>query len=42
MTNDQVLQIAQTPLDPIPVNVILDVKETVTSAKANIFSLENF
>lgn len=33
MTNDQVLQLAQTPLDPIPVNVTLDMKETVTSAK---------
>lgn len=33
MTNDQVLQLAQTPLDPIPVNVTLDMRETVTSAK---------
>lgn len=33
MTNDQVLQLAQTPMDHIPVNVTLDMKETVTSAK---------
>lgn len=38
VTNDQVLQLAQTQLDPIPVNVTLDMKETVTSAKVHVLS----
>lgn len=40
MTNDPVLQLAPTPLDPLPVNVTLDMKETVTSAKISMNAKE--